>query len=248
MLEQMLSGEDCLRGRWVYKKKSRYCLHCLVFSLSSDRMHYWPRSRSFSQDRGQHLHQQLDVVPRCSVEAWGRKSRRSTQRRQTFRGDFLSPESRKHLLHWYQCSHSYCVWGTFVIRYVLHMQVFLLSELFFSSFYGGAQLWTPFNLIWLSDPGDPCREWVSEYMCWTCLERGRNRARCARLMWPFILLLLLKLQLSQSSSTFPPPTDRSSIHSLILPSIYPSAQPADWCTGGNETVKMESHCPALRSH
>lgn len=42
-----------------------------------------------------------------------------------------------------------------------------------------------------------------------------------------ILLLYLKHQLSPSSTTFPPPTDRPSIHSVVHPSISPSAQAAD---------------------
>lgn len=84
-------------------KKSRYCLRCLVFFWAAAGCTVGPRSRGFSQDRGQQFHRRPDVVPRCSVEAWGRKSsRRSTQRRQTFKGDFLSPESRTRLLQWYR--------------------------------------------------------------------------------------------------------------------------------------------------
>ena len=133
MLEQMLSGEeDCLRGRWVYQKKSILSsLSC--FLLSSGRMHC--AESSLSQGLGQQFHRQPDVMPKCSLEARGRKKRRSIQRRRNFRGDFLSPESRTHLLHWYHHSHSCCVWGACVISCALYMQVFRLSELFFAGFY-----------------------------------------------------------------------------------------------------------------
>lgn len=203
---------DALRGGGLFvkqvgvsknKKKKKSILSSLsCVQLSSDRMHSWPCSRSFSQDRGQQFHQQRDVVRRCSVEAWGRKRRRSTQRRKTFRGDFLSPESRTHLLHWYQCSHSYCVWAAFVIRYVLYMRVFLLSELVFFCFL---------------------------------LERGRNRARCVRLMWP-----LFFFSISSCSSLNPPRPSllQQTGHLFSRSYFHPSIHPPSRLTDAQEGMRL----------